>query len=107
MLATTQSIGLQGLDGYLISIQVDISKGMPSFEIVRITRHKRKRIKRKSKNSNKKLKNRLTKQKNSSKFSPSKHKKARIKLRFSNRNRNYHSIRKYNCLLYTSDAADE
>lgn len=60
MLATTQSIGLQGLDGYLISIQVDISKGMPSFEIVRITRYQRKRIKRKSKNSNKKFENRPT-----------------------------------------------
>lgn len=60
MLATTQSIGLQGLDGYLISIQVDISKGMPSFEIVRITRYQCKRIKRKSKNSNKKFANRPT-----------------------------------------------
>ena len=61
MIAKTYSIGLRGLDGYLISIQVDISKGMPSFEIVRITIHKRKRIKRKSKNSDKKFKNRLTK----------------------------------------------
>ena len=95
MLATTQSIGLQGLDGYLISIQVDISKGMPSFEIVRITRHKCKRIKRKSKNSNKKLKNRLTKQKNNSKFSTSKYKKARFKFRLSNCHRNYHSTRRH------------
>ena len=34
MLAITKSIALQGLEGYLISIQVDISAGMPYFEIV-------------------------------------------------------------------------
>ncbi len=34
MLAITKSIALQGLEGYLISIQVDISAGMPHFEIV-------------------------------------------------------------------------
>lgn len=34
MLAITKSMALQGLEGYLVSIQVDISNGMPYFEIV-------------------------------------------------------------------------
>lgn len=34
MLAITKSIALQGLEGYLVSIEVDISSGMPCFEIV-------------------------------------------------------------------------
>lgn len=34
MLSTVKSIALQGLNGYLISIEVDISKGLPCFEIV-------------------------------------------------------------------------
>lgn len=34
MLAITKSMALQGLDGYLVSIQVDISNGMPDFQIV-------------------------------------------------------------------------
>ena len=34
MLAITKSMALQGLDGYLVSIEVDISAGMPYFEIV-------------------------------------------------------------------------
>ena len=34
MLAITKSVALQGLEGYLVSIQVDISKGMPDFQIV-------------------------------------------------------------------------
>ena len=34
MLAITKSMALQGLKGYIISIQVDISAGMPYFEIV-------------------------------------------------------------------------
>lgn len=38
MLAITKSMALQGLDGYLVSIQVDISNGMPEFQIVRFTR---------------------------------------------------------------------
>lgn len=54
MLATVQSMSLQGLNGYLVSIQVDISSGLPNFEIVRFTRYKCKRSKRKSKNSDKK-----------------------------------------------------
>jgi magnesium chelatase family protein len=34
MLAITKSMALHGLEGYLISIEVDISAGMPYFEIV-------------------------------------------------------------------------
>ena len=34
MLAETKSIALQGLKGYLISIQIDISNGLPDFQIV-------------------------------------------------------------------------
>ena len=34
MLSIVKSIGLQGLNGYLISIEVDISSALPCFEIV-------------------------------------------------------------------------
>ena len=34
MLAITKSVALQGLNGYMVSIQVDISSGIPQFEIV-------------------------------------------------------------------------
>ena len=34
MLSIVQSIALNGLQGYLVNIQVDVSAGMPSFEIV-------------------------------------------------------------------------
>lgn len=34
MLSIVKSIALQGLNGYLISIEVDISQGLPCFEIV-------------------------------------------------------------------------
>ena len=34
MLAITNSIELEGLDGYLVEIQVDISNGIPDFQIV-------------------------------------------------------------------------
>ena len=34
MLAIVKSMALKGLDGYLVSIQVDISNGMPCFDIV-------------------------------------------------------------------------
>ena len=36
MLSIVKSIALHGLQGYLVDIQVDISAGMPSFEIVGI-----------------------------------------------------------------------
>lgn len=69
MLSVVQSMSLQGLNGYLVSIQVDISAGLPNFEIVRFARYERKRSKRKSKNSNKKYAGRNVKQKNNCKFS--------------------------------------
>ena len=34
MLSIIKSVALHGLDGYLVSIQVDVSPGLPSFEIV-------------------------------------------------------------------------
>lgn len=34
MLSIVKSIALQGLDGYLVEVQVDISNGLPTFEIV-------------------------------------------------------------------------
>ena len=34
MLSTIKSIALQGLEGYLIEVQVDASNGMPYWEIV-------------------------------------------------------------------------
>lgn len=34
MLSIVKSMALQGLDGYLVSVQVDISEGMPNFEMV-------------------------------------------------------------------------
>lgn len=40
MLSIVKSMSLQGLDGYLIEAQVDVSAGMPSWEIVRASRYK-------------------------------------------------------------------
>ena len=34
MLSIIKSMSLTGLDGYLVFVQVDISAGMPGFEIV-------------------------------------------------------------------------
>ena len=34
MLSKVNSIALRGLEGYLIEVQVDISSGMPCWEIV-------------------------------------------------------------------------
>lgn len=34
MLSIVQSMGLHGLDGFLIDVEVDVSAGMPSFDIV-------------------------------------------------------------------------
>ena len=34
MLSIVKSMGLHGLDGYLIEVQVDISSGLPSWEVV-------------------------------------------------------------------------
>ena len=34
MLSIVKSMGLHGLDGYLIEVQVDVSSGMPSWDVV-------------------------------------------------------------------------
>lgn len=39
MLSIINSMTIQGIDGYKIEVQVDISNGMPSWDIVRFTRH--------------------------------------------------------------------
>ena len=64
MLSTVQSMALQGLNGYLVSIQVDISAGLPHFEIVRVTRCKcKKKQKKELKTAIKKYARRDVKQK--------------------------------------------
>lgn len=56
MLSIVKSMALNGLNGYQISIQVDISKGMPYFEIVGLpdtsVRESKERVKTAIKNSN-------------------------------------------------------
>lgn len=56
MLAITKSMALQGLDGYLVSIQVDISNGLPDFQIVGLpdasVKESKERVKTAIKNSN-------------------------------------------------------
>ena len=56
MLAITKSIALQGLEGYLVSIQVDISNGIPDFQIVGLPdtsiKEAKERVKTAIKNSN-------------------------------------------------------
>ena len=56
MLSIVKSMALNGLNGYLISIQVDISNGMPYFEIVGLpdtsVRESKERVKTAIKNSN-------------------------------------------------------
>ena len=56
MLAITKSMALQGLDGYLVAIQVDISNGMPDFQIVGLpdtsVKESRERVKTAIRNSN-------------------------------------------------------
>lgn len=55
MLSIIKTISLHGLEGYIIDVQVDITGGMPNWEIIRTSRYKYKRSKRESKNSNKKF----------------------------------------------------
>lgn len=55
MLSIVKSIALHGLQGYLVNIQVDVSAGMPSFEIVGLPdtsiRESRERVKTAIRNS--------------------------------------------------------
>lgn len=39
MLSIVKSMSLQGLSGYLIEVQVDVSAGMPGWEVVRASRY--------------------------------------------------------------------
>ena len=56
MLAIAKSMALQGLEGYLVSIQVDIQNGIPNFEIVGLpdasVKEAKERVKTAIKNSN-------------------------------------------------------
>lgn len=56
MLAITKSISLHGLDGFLVSIEIDISFGMPCFEIVGLpdasVKESKERVKTAIRNSN-------------------------------------------------------
>ena len=38
MLSIVKSMALHGLNGYLVSVEVDVSNGMPCFEVVRASR---------------------------------------------------------------------
>lgn len=40
MLSIVKSMALHGLDGYLVDVQVDVSSGLPNWEVVRFTRCK-------------------------------------------------------------------
>lgn len=56
MLSIVKSMALQGLNGYLISIEVDISPGLPNFEIVGLpdasVKESKERVKTAIRNSN-------------------------------------------------------
>ena len=56
MLAITKSMALQGLNGYLVAIQVDISNGIPDFQIVGLPdvslKESKERVKAAIRNSN-------------------------------------------------------
>ncbi len=56
MLAITKSIALQGLNGYLVAIQIDIGNGLPDFQIVGLpdtsVKESKERVKTAIKNSN-------------------------------------------------------
>lgn len=56
MFAITKSMALHGLKGYLVSIQVDISNGLPDFQIVGLpdtsVKESKERVKTAIRNSN-------------------------------------------------------
>ena len=56
MLSKVKSMSLNGLDGYLVEIQTDISNGLPEFEIVGLpdtsVKEAKKRIESAIRNSN-------------------------------------------------------
>lgn len=40
MLSIVKSMALHGLDGYLVDVQIDVSSGLPNWEVVRTSRCK-------------------------------------------------------------------
>ena len=62
MLSKVNSIALRGLDGYLVEVQVDISSGIPCWEIVGLpdisVREAKERVRAAIKNSNFEFKSR-------------------------------------------------
>lgn len=62
MLSTIQTISLHGLEGYLIEVQVDISSGLPSWEVVGLpdtsVKESKERVKISIKNSGYEFQNR-------------------------------------------------
>lgn len=84
MLSKVNSMALQGLDGYLVDVQVDVSNNMPSWEKVGLpdtsVREAKERVKTAIKNSGYEL---LSK-KNSNKFGTSRYEKRRVNIRPSN-----------------------
>ena len=59
MLSIIKSMSLNGINGYLVEVQVDISEGMPCFEIIGLpdtsVRESKERVKTAIKNSSYKL----------------------------------------------------
>lgn len=60
MLSKIKSIVLNGLDGYLVEIQTDISNGIPEFEIVGLPDTTVKLSQKKNKSRYKKFRNRIS-----------------------------------------------
>ena len=56
MISKVKSCGLMGIDGYIVDVEVDISKGLPSFDIVGLPdaaiRESRERVRSAIKNCN-------------------------------------------------------
>ena len=55
-LAKVNSLGISGIDGYIVTVEIDISNGLPAFDIVGLpdasVRESKERVKAAVKNSN-------------------------------------------------------
>ena len=69
MLSKVNTMSLEGIKGYLVEIQCDVSGGLPCFDIVGLPDTSLKESRERVQNSNKKLWSRISKQKNSCEFS--------------------------------------
>lgn len=96
MISNIKTISLTGIEGSLVEVQTDITGGLPTFEIVGLPDTSVKESKERIKSAIKKLKRRISKQKNNNKLSTSKYKKRRNKLRPTNSNRNTNSSKRNN-----------